>query len=164
MQIQPRLPRLPCLILAVGLSTNPAMADERGEIDACLDGADRPANCIGITVSACVARPGGDTTVGMVDCIGAETAAWDAILNEEYASTMEDFRDRDASGDVAAPDMTRVGTLREAQRAWIAFRDAECRAQYAIWGGGTLRQVVGANCVLTETAERAVELRQMRAP
>ena len=164
MQILSRKTRRHSLTLAVALLVGPAMADERAEVDECLLDAERPADCIGVTVSECVAQPGGDTTVGMVDCIAAETAAWDAILNEEYGATMEDFRQRDATGDIAAPDMTRAGTLRNAQRAWMAFRDAECRAQYAIWGGGTLRQVVGANCVFTETAERAIELRQMRAP
>jgi uncharacterized protein YecT (DUF1311 family) len=77
---------------------------------------------------------------------------------------MRQLRAADATGDIAAPDMTREGTLREAQRAWIVFRDAECRAQYALYGTGSLRQVVGANCVMSETAERAIELRQMREP
>lgn len=142
----------------------PAVAGEAEEIRACLADAAHPMDCIGLTVGACTQRPGGETTVGMVDCINAETEVWDAILNEEYGTTMSLLREEDETGDLAAPGMTREGALREAQRAWIAFRDAECRAQYARWGGGTLRQVVGANCVMSETAERAIELRQMREP
>ena len=142
----------------------PAVSDEADEIRACLADAAAPTDCIGLTVGDGTARPGGETTAGMVACIGAETDAWDTILNEEYQATMQALRGRDSTGDVAAPDMTRERTLREAQRAWIAFRDAECRAQYALWGTGTLRQVVGANCVMSETAERAIELRQMREP
>lgn len=148
----------------LSLPNSAVAAGETESIRTCLADAARPMDCVGLTVRECTERPGGDTTVGMVDCITTETDAWDAILNDEYKATMEQLRDADATGDIAAPDLTRVATLREAQRAWIAFRDAECRAQYALWGGGTLRQVVGANCVMSETAERAIELRQMREP
>jgi uncharacterized protein YecT (DUF1311 family) len=143
----------------------PAGAAGEGEaIRACLTDAARPIDCIGLTIGQCTALPGGDTTVGMVTCITTESDAWDVILNEEYRTTMSDLRRQDASGDIAAPDLTREGTLREAQRAWITFRDAECRAQYALYGTGSLRQIVGANCVMSETAERAIELRKMRKP
>ncbi len=150
--------------MAAALLTVPVAADEAGEIRACLAGAAQPMECVGLTVGPCTERPGGETTVGMVECINAEHGAWDAILNEEYRATMSALRAEDATGDLAAPDMTREGTLRQAQRAWIVFRDAECRAQYARWGMGSLRQIVGANCVMVETAERAIELRQMREP
>ena len=133
-------------------------------VRACLAEAGDPLDCVGTSVEACVAgRPDGETTAGMVECIGTETAAWDRVLNEEYAATMAAFREMDATGDVVAEDFTREGKLREAQRAWIAFRDAECALQYSRWGMGTLRQVVGANCLMEATAERAVELRAMRA-
>jgi uncharacterized protein YecT (DUF1311 family) len=142
----------------------PVVGDEIGRIRACLDGAARPLGCVGTTVEACVTGPGGDTTIGMAGCIAAETAAWDTLLNEAYRAAIEVGRAADATGDVIAPDLTRVSTLRNAQRAWIAFRDAECRAQYAAWGRGTMRQVAGATCIMEETAERALELRQMRPP
>lgn len=168
MQIRLREPRLSCMITAVAagiwlvLLPADAHSDKADEIGACFADSDSPMDCVGLTVRACTERPGGDTTAGMVACIQTETSVWDAILNEEYQATMETLRELDASGDVAAPDLTREGTLKDAQRAWIAFRDAECRAQYALWGTGTLRQIVGANCVMDETAERAIELRQMR--
>lgn len=150
--------------VALGLLAAPAAGQESANVRACIAGADEPMVCVGAMVEACVAgRPDGETTAGMVECIGAETAAWDQVLNEEYAATMAEFRALDATGDVVADDVTREGKLREAQRAWIAFRDAECTLQYARWGMGTLRQVVGANCLLEETAERAIELRAMRS-
>ena len=121
--------------------------------------------CIGGMVESCIAgRPDGETTAGTAACIAAEAEAWDVLLNEEYQVTMAEARALDATGDVVAPDLTRAETLRDAQRAWIAFRDAECRAQYARWGTGTMRQIAGANCIMVETAERAIELRRMREP
>jgi uncharacterized protein YecT (DUF1311 family) len=53
------------------------------------------------------------STQGMVECYGAAYEAWDAALNEVYAGLRETL----------APD--EAAALRDAQRAWIAFRDAE---------------------------------------
>lgn len=110
--------------------------------------------CIGGAAAACAAARG-ETTLAIAECLGAETAAWDAILNREYAALRDDFRARDGSG-----ALTRQ--LRDAQRAWIAFRDADCGLAYAIWAGGSLRVVAAGNCQLDKTARRAIELRDMR--
>ena len=151
--------------LVLPLLASAAVAAGDDMLASCLAGAADPADCVGSTIEACVAAlPGGETTVGIVACIGAETEAWDARLNAEYRTTMAEFETLDATGDVVAADFTRADRLREAQRAWIAFRDAECALQYARWGMGTLRQVAGANCLLEETGERALELSQMREP
>lgn len=158
------LPRAVAVAALGGWIGLAAMAGEPAEVRACLSAADSPIECVGTTVDDCVALPGGETTAGMVACIAAESAAWDEILNDEYQATMSALRAADAMEELAPPDLTRERALREAQRAWVAFRDAECRAHHALWGGGTLRQVVGANCVMVETAERAIELRQMRGP
>nr|WP_281495963.1 lysozyme inhibitor LprI family protein [Marivita sp. S6314] len=116
--------------------------------------------CLGQAAGQCQDQPGGSTTVGMADCIAAETAEWDAILNEEYKATQAMNAAQDAEGRSSILDRTEA--LRDAQRAWIAFRDADCAARYAIWQDGTIRTIVGANCHLTMTASRAVQLRDMR--
>ena len=116
--------------------------------------------CLGQASGQCQDLPGGSTTVGMADCIMAETAAWDAILNEEYKATQQANEAADTDGH--SPVMDRSDALRDAQRAWIAFRDADCAARYAMWQDGTIRTIVGANCQLTMTAQRAIELRDMR--
>lgn len=45
-----------------------------------------------------------------------------------------------------------------ARRAWIAWRDADCRFAYEQFGGGSLRQVAGAACQRDRTAERVLHL------
>ncbi|MFP7570808.1 lysozyme inhibitor LprI family protein [Marivita sp. S2033] len=117
-------------------------------------------SCLGQAATACQALPGGSTTIGISECIQAETVEWDAVLNEEYKATQSALADMDRQGVIAG--MVRTDALRDAQRAWIAFRDADCGARYAIWQDGTLRTIVGANCHLTMTAQRALELRDMR--
>ena len=51
--------------------------------------------------------------------------------------------------------------LTKAQRAWIAFRDADCASLYdQDWG--TLSRVEANSCVLDRTARRADELERFR--
>jgi len=52
--------------------------------------------------------------------------------------------------------------LRDAQRAWIAYRDANCAMEYGLWGAGSMRQIAGADCQMRMTAERMLELRSYR--
>ncbi|MFP7673333.1 lysozyme inhibitor LprI family protein [Marivita sp. S0852] len=117
-------------------------------------------SCLGQASAQCQDGPEGSTTAGMAECIVAETAEWDAILNEEYKATQAVNAANDREGRSSILD--RTDALRDAQRAWIAFRDADCAARYAIWQDGTIRTIVGANCHLTMTASRAVQLRDMR--
>lgn len=151
-------------IILLSLLATPALADENTDrIDACLAAASDSRDCIGQIVETCVATvPGGDTTLGRSDCIALETSAWDVILNREYKATRDAFAAADASGDLLTPDATRVEALLEAQRAWIAYRDAECALRYTQWGTGSLRVIAAGNCLMEETAERAMELTRMR--
>ncbi|MCR9107587.1 lysozyme inhibitor LprI family protein [Marivita sp. XM-24bin2] len=116
--------------------------------------------CLGEASGQCQELPGGSTTIGIAECIQAETAMWDVILNEEYKWTQMANETADEKG--LSQVMDRSDALRDAQRAWIAFRDADCTARYAMWQDGTIRTIVGANCHLTMTAQRAIELRDMR--
>lgn len=116
--------------------------------------------CLGQASNDCQRLPGGSTTIGISQCIQAETVEWDAILNEEYQATQAMNAQADDTG--ASPVMDRTDALRDAQRAWIAFRDADCAARYAMWQDGSIRTIVAANCHLSMTAQRAIELRDMR--
>ena len=116
--------------------------------------------CLGVASNTCQGLPGGSSTVGIATCITAETTEWDAILNEEYKATQALNAESDATG--ASPILDRTEALRDAQRAWIAFRDADCAARFAQWQEGTMRTLVSANCHLTMTASRAIDLRDMR--
>lgn len=85
------------------------------------------------------------TTVGMIDCITAETKRQDAQLNKAYKALMVKL---------SAP---RKAQLQEAQRAWIKYRDANCGFYYDP-DGGTLAAVNANDCVMSATASRAREL------
>lgn len=114
--------------------------------------------CLGRTAEACMAREeDGETTVGSVNCLSAETEVWNGKLNEEYKVTRGFYAGLDSDD-----DGQRVEALLKAQRAWIAFRDAECAMEYAAWGKGSIRSIAGADCLMSLTAERTVRLAALR--
>jgi uncharacterized protein YecT (DUF1311 family) len=85
------------------------------------------------------------STAEMIDCIDAETKVQDKALNATYQKIMKDLNDR------------QKGKLREAQRAWITYRDSWCAAQQDDdWG--SISTIVANNCVLDETIRRTIEL------
>jgi uncharacterized protein YecT (DUF1311 family) len=93
----------------------------------------------------CLESPQGVSTMGQIGCIGDELALQDKALNRAYAKAMADL----TPGQKAK--------LQAAERAWVAFRDAECAAQEdEDWG--TLSRVAANQCVLDRTIERAIEL------
>ena len=99
-------------------------------------------------LQACLDKAGG-VTAGMVDCYQREFAVWDARLNRAYQTIM-------ASAAVAPAAKEQ---LRDAQRSWIAFRDRGCGAEAEVEaGGGSMRLVSTAACVLERTALRAHQL------
>lgn len=131
---------------------------------ACFDGAEDRAEataCIGLGAKTCMdAEQDGHSTVGMMFCMMAETEAWDRVLNRDYVEDMEAMRAMDVETAEHFPQFAnRASNLLEAQRAWIAFRDAQCGLEYAVWGAGSMRQVAGATCHLDMTAERVIYLR-----
>ena len=132
--------RLPPLVMALMLPVTVAHGQP-----AAVPGRNSPA------YAACLDRSGG-VTPAMVACSGEETARWDRRLNAAYSSLM---------GNPAWSAETKA-MLREAQRAWIAFRDRTCTAQGELEAeGGTLARIVTADCIARRTAERASELEQI---
>ncbi len=128
--------------------------------DAAGDGDARQA-CIWKMSETCMAQEqGGQSTLGMTDCQFAESRVWDSILNREYKALMAGARDEDADDSFNFPEFAhRVEKLRLAERAWIAFRDAECDFSYSLWGPGSARNPAAAGCLVQLTAERAITLR-----
>lgn len=97
--------------------------------------------------NSCMDKSGG-VTVAMIDCIAAETKAQDVRLNENYKALQ------------ATLTPTRKTELLEAQRAWIKFRDLNCKF-YFNPDGGTMATVMGNDCFLKTTADRASELKAL---
>jgi uncharacterized protein YecT (DUF1311 family) len=73
---------------------------------------------------------------------------------------MDGMKAMDADDAELFPEFAnRADSLRDAQRAWIPLRDAQCALEYAMWGSGSMRQIAGAACLLDLTAKRVIYLR-----
>lgn len=84
-------------------------------------------------------------TQAMVACAAAERAVQDKRLNAAYERAL------------AKLNRTQKARLRAAQRAWIAFRDADCAARIdAAWG--TMSRVDGSVCLIERSVERTRQL------
>ena len=137
------------------------------DLEACLTEAPDVAGleaCIGRMSTTCMdSQDGGHTTLGMTSCLNAEATVWDMFLNAEYKAMRTHAKAMDADEAAHFPEFAkRAEALLAAQRAWIAFRDAECDLAYAEWGSGSMRNIAWADCQMRMTAERAIELRAMR--
>ena len=155
------------ILLAIILGLAPAImrAETTYEVDAgivraCFDATPVPVRglpaCVGEASARCQAEPGVGTTLGIIGCHVAETAVWDRLLNEAYSDVVAAFAAHDAAA--GTTPFSRVESLRSAQRAWIAFRDAECTMRYAQYQDGTIRGPVQAHCMMRLTAARTFDL------
>ena len=112
----------------------------------------RPWNCVEAIVRPCLARTQ-ETTADMHMCLRRSIGAWDAILNDKYQTLMRGWEN---AGQPEPRDM-----LRNAQRAWITFRDTACDAQAFLYRGGTLHGLIVGSCIEQHTAIRAIDLMEL---
>lgn len=101
----------------------------------------------------CMDRSGG-VTPAMIECGSRENVRWDERLNAVYRGIM-------ASQGLSERAKSQ---LRDAQRAWIAYREKACvAAGDLVAEGGSMSRVVANECFLRMTAQRAVELETLAA-
>ncbi|SDZ04584.1 Uncharacterized conserved protein YecT, DUF1311 family [Jannaschia faecimaris] len=147
------------LVLALLVAVPAAAQDvpfDQTQVQACLDSAS-PSTCVGDEAAACSAQTG--SNVGYGFCLRAELTFWDAELNRVYGVLIDLTEAQDAelkSYGSAAPAMTPA--LRAAQRAWIAWRDAQCDFIRTTFGGGTGGNPAATDCLMRLTAEQALRL------
>jgi uncharacterized protein YecT (DUF1311 family) len=81
-------------------------------------------------------------TVELSFCASQRLEAADAALNYAYEAAVAAARGYEGG---------QEALLREAQRAWIAFRDAACSAEGSLYEGGTMQPLVGTDCLVRLT-------------
>ena len=139
LNIQPRLAALPAVLLATGflvVAALPAAAASEPSIDC----------------------ENASSTVEMNHCADQEFEKVDAELNAIYKKAL-----------AAIPDMATEhpfdtksweAALRSSQRAWLAYRDAECDQHVPMfWGGGTGTSSAVTGCKTQRTRARIEELK-----
>lgn len=154
------------VLLLVGGMHGGAVAQENADplfspagTEVCLAGSEDRSPCIGRSAEACIATPDGFTTVGMGFCLGRELEYWDGRLNAAYGALREIEAAADAGmRELGATVPSMADALRDAQRAWIAFRDADCAYELSQWGGGSGGGPATGRCLMQMTGERALAL------
>jgi len=86
------------------------------------------------------------STADIVECLATQTAVWDRRLGAAYQKLFDSLPAR------------RRDRLRNAQRLWIQFRDANCA--YFASRSGTIARVEAGQCLLRLTTARAMELEE----
>ena len=100
--------------------------------------------------------------VEMTFCAGKDLDAADAELNRVYRLAMEAARIQD---EVLEADQIPSRTmLRDAQRAWIEFRDRACEAESTLFRGGTAQSQLYLTCKTRLTESRTKDLEFFAQP
>ncbi len=94
----------------------------------------------------------GQTQQEMNACAQAEFQQADAALNAAWGPA-KSFMDGIGQGDA----------LLDAQRKWIAFRDAACTAEIAPYSGGSIQPLIWYSCLARLTRTRTQDLDGFRS-
>jgi uncharacterized protein YecT (DUF1311 family) len=92
-------------------------------------------------------------------CAYADWEAADAKLNTAYRLAINMLEGWDA--DLPAEEQGGAEALREAQRAWITFRDKACEAEGYAMKGGSAEPLLVYGCMRLVTEERSAHLEAM---
>ncbi|MBO6507909.1 MAG: DUF1311 domain-containing protein [Roseibium sp.] len=95
----------------------------------------------------------------MTHCAGVAWQEADADLNAAYKQAMAVMRETDGY----LPDNLKgaADSLRDAQRAWIPYRDKACETYGFLARGGTLEPQLVLSCKADLTKQRTDELKML---
>ena len=132
------------IIIGYAIGTGAVLQDpETGKATNIISGlAEHP---LDIILKDCLQNAG--STTGMVACYDTANQNWDKELNAKYRKLMDGLDDE---GKVA---------LRDSQRAWVNFRDAQIKSISAIYDReGTLWRITAIAKIMEITREQAIRL------
>jgi uncharacterized protein YecT (DUF1311 family) len=89
------------------------------------------------------------TTYDTSVCLSRIHDRVDAELNATYQKAMKGLGNED------------LQNLKDAERTWVAYRDAACKAEYGLWGGGSGGPNAHTMCVIRLTRQRTANLRNV---
>jgi uncharacterized protein YecT (DUF1311 family) len=92
-------------------------------------------------------------------CAEKDWQAADAGLNTAYSAAMKSMREMDAN--LTADLKGAAEALKEAQRAWIPYRDKACAAAGFLARGGSMEPMLIYSCLADMTKQRTTELEQL---
>ncbi len=103
----------------------------------------------------------------MNDCAAYEHKQVEARLNKVYQKAMEnmtaDLTRAGKEGDQRQIEYekTAIAALLQAERAWLNYRDVQCKAAGQQYEGGSMKPLIEARCLTTLTEHRIVDLKSV---
>lgn len=113
-----------------------------------------------ITVANAQDRRGRDRDDEFGPASAQELAAADRRLNQVYQRRIADARADDRNDRRTRGWYSQEAALRSSERAWITFRDAECRYLTQQDVGSRGHEALVRGCLLEQVEERTEELRE----
>ncbi|NJM82819.1 MAG: DUF1311 domain-containing protein [Tabrizicola sp.] len=105
------------------------------------------------------------TQIGLNECAAADWEEADRALNRAYQEVIVKMKAVDANVPdyLKGEDGTQSGEafLREAQLAWITYRDANCAAAAFSWRGASAEPLAYYGCLREMSLARTQELRNL---
>ena len=89
------------------------------------------------------------TQMEMNQCAAAALEREDQHLNRVYNQYRTSLQESERQA------------LKQAQLAWIKFRDLDCELAASVYDGGSMQPMVHADCLAARTRERIGHLKQM---
>jgi uncharacterized protein YecT (DUF1311 family) len=131
--------------LLFSLALSPALAEDQGGSDE---------DPIDTALSQCLDAPDGQSTQGMVECLGTAYDAWDKALNEAYKGLMDSL------------EPAQKDALKASQRQWIAYRDSEQKFLQTLVtpDAGTIMRVTTNQAMVDMVKARVLLLRSYSSP
>ncbi|MEH3109526.1 MAG: lysozyme inhibitor LprI family protein [Agrobacterium cavarae] len=101
------------------------------------------------------------TQMEMTQCAGEDYDKADKDLNVEYQKLRKLLGERDKVADENGKG--EVDALVAAQRAWVAYRDANCNLEGFQARGGSMEPQLVASCLAQMSRDRTQELKTLSA-
>ena len=112
------------------------------------------AHCFGQSADPCKSQ---NNTLEIDECGKLTLKAKDKELNQAYQALLKSLKPDNKGDDTNFAEVKK--RLLEAQRAWITFRDNDCKAKLTLWASGTIRGAMYLGCLTERTEQRTKELR-----
>lgn len=95
----------------------------------------------------------------MIQCTHQDYQKADKELNDVYAKLMKSTKESFTPDITAGANQDPAADLKDAQKKWIAFRDANCRFAGTEMLGGTGQPLIVNGCLASMTKDRVKELK-----
>jgi len=101
----------------------------------------------------------------MNDCAAFEYEQADEHLNMVYGKAMKYMTDDQARAEKKGNqqqieyEKTAVASLKQSERAWLTYRDLQCKAAGKLYEGGSMRGMIESGCLTTLTKNHIADIK-----